>query len=167
MAKFCVFAGTFDPPTVGHKDVIEKALEIFDGVTVAVMVNPEKSCLFTEEERLALLKEMYKGEPRVKVRTYQGAAVDLLREENTPFYVRGMRDIIDFEYENRNRFASEKLMPEMITVYIPAGQSDLHVSSSLVRNSVKFDKEFEQYIPTEIREAVRKLSEAKNVRKAD
>lgn len=163
MIKTCVFAGTFDPPTVGHKDVIDKALKIFDGVTVAVMVNPEKSCLFTEEERLQLLNELYKDEPRVKVRAFDGAAVDLMREENTPFYVRGVRDIIDFEYENRNRFASEKLMPELITIYIPAEQSDLHVSSTLVRNSVKFDKEFMRYIPTEIRERVKKLSEAKNV----
>lgn len=163
MSKTCVFAGTFDPPTVGHKDVIDKALKIFDGVTVAVMMNPEKSCLFSEEERLSLLKELYAGEPRVKVRTYRGAAVDLLKEENTPFYVRGVRDIIDFEYENRNRFASEKLMPEMITVYIPAEQDELHVSSTLVRNSVKFDKEFMGYIPKEIQESVKKLSEAKNV----
>lgn len=161
--KTCVFAGTFDPPTVGHKDVIEKALKIFDRVTVAVMFNPEKSCLFTEEERLALLTKLYGGEPRVKVRAFKGAAVDLLKEENTPFYVRGVRDAIDFEYENRNRFASEKLMPGLVTVYIPAEQSDMHVSSTLVRNSVKFDKEFIQYIPTEIMEAVRKLSEAKNV----
>ncbi len=161
--KTCVFAGTFDPPTIGHKDVVEKALKIFDGVTVAVMLNPEKSCLFSEEERLGLLRELYKGEPRVKVRAFNGAAVDLLKEENTPFYVRGVRDCVDFEYENRNRFASEKLMPELVTVYIPAEQCDLHVSSSLVRNSVKFEKDFMQYIPTEIRETVKKLSEAKNV----
>lgn len=161
--KNCVFAGTFDPPTTGHKYVIDKALKIFDGVTVAVMVNPEKSCLFTEEERLQPLRAARFYTACVKVRTYRGAAVDLLKEENTPFYVRGVRDIIDFEYENRNRFASEKLMPEIITVYIPAEQDELHVSSSLVRNSVKFDKEFIQYIPAEIREAVIKLTEAKNV----
>lgn len=161
--KTCVFAGTFDPPTTGHKDVIEKALKIFDGVTVAVMINPEKRCLFTEDERLELLKDMFSGEPRVKVRSFSGAAVDLLKEENTPFYVRGVRDIIDFEYENRNRFASEKLMPELITVYIPAEKDELHVSSSLVRNSVKFNKEYLSYIPEEIREKVIKLSEAKNV----
>ncbi len=161
--KTCVFAGTFDPPTIGHKDVVEKALKIFDGVTVAVMLNPEKSCLFSEEERLGLLRELYKGEPRVKVRAFNGAAVDLLKEENTPFYVRGVRDCVDFEYENRIRFVSEMLMAELVTVYIPAEHGDLHVSSSLVRNCVKFEKDFMQYIPTEIRETVKKLSEAKNV----
>ncbi|MDE6691062.1 MAG: pantetheine-phosphate adenylyltransferase [Clostridia bacterium] len=161
--KTCVFAGTFDPPTVGHKDVIEAALKIFDKVTVAVMINPEKSCLFSKEERLSLLLGMYGSDPRIKVRSFDGAAVDLLKEENTPFYVRGVRDCIDFEYENRNHYASKKLMDGMVTIYIPAEQGDLHVSSSLIRNSVRFNKEFMQYIPPEIQGEVKKLLEAKNV----
>lgn len=161
--KTCVFAGTFDPPTVGHKDVIEAALKIFDKVTVAVMINPEKSCLFSKEERLKLLNKMYGSDARIKVRSFDGAAVDLLKEENTPFYVRGVRDCIDFEYENRNHYASKQLMGDMVSIYIPAEQGDLHVSSSLIRNSVKFNKEFMQYIPPEIQGEVKKLLEAKNV----
>lgn len=161
--KTCVFAGTFDPPTVGHKDVTDKALKIFDNVVVAVMINPEKSCLFSKEERLSLLNKLYESEPRIKVRSFDGAAVDLLKEEDTPFYVRGVRDCIDFEYENRNHFASKKLMDGMVTIYIPAEQGDIHVSSSLIRNSVKFNKDFMQYIPQEIQGEVKKLLEAKNV----
>ena len=161
--KTCVFAGTFDPPTSGHKEVVEKALKIFDGVTVALMINTDKTCLFSSEERLALLKELFGADKRVKVVAYNGAVVDLLKEENTPFFVRGVRDTIDFEYENRNHFASKKLMDGLITIYIPAEQESLHVSSTLVRNSVKFNKEFYGYIPSEIRESVRKILEAKNV----
>ncbi len=161
--KTCVFAGSFDPPTTGHENVIEKALEIFDGITVAVMDNPDKKCLFTKEERLSLLKELYQGEERVKVIIFEGAAVDLLKLENTPFYVRGVRDSIDFEYENRNRFASEKLMPQMISVYIPAEQCETHVSSSLVRNSVKLKKDYEDYIPAKILASVKKILEHKDV----
>lgn len=161
--KTCVFAGSFDPPTSGHENVIEKSLCIFDRVTVAVMDNPDKRCLFTKDERLSLLKELYKGEERVKVISFDGAAVDLLKAEGTPFYVRGVRDSIDFEYENRNRFASEKLMPEMICVYIPANQNETHVSSSLVRNSVKLKKDYEDYIPAKILASVKKLLEQKDV----
>ena len=161
--KKCVFAGTFDPPTIGHTDVIDKALEIFDAVVVAVMVNTDKHCLFSKEERLSLLKELYGGDGRVKVRFFGGAAVDLLKEEQTPFYVRGVRDVIDFEYENRNHFASKRLMPEMVTVYIPPEQPNLHISSTLIRNSVKFDKEYMQYIPPRIAGSVKKMLEAKNV----
>lgn len=161
--KTCVFAGSFDPPTTGHENVIEKALSIFDKVTVAVMDNPHKHCLFDKEERLALLKELYDGEERVKVISFSGAAVDLLQAENTPFYIRGVRDSIDFEYENRDRFASEKLMPQMISVYIPANQCETHVSSSLVRNSVKLKKDYESYIPAKILASVKKLLENKDV----
>lgn len=162
--KTCVFAGTFDPPTVGHREVVKTALKIFDSVTVALMLNPEKECLFSEEERLQLLRRLFGGESGVKVRAFYGAAVDLLKEENTPFYVRGVRDTIDFEYENRNRFASEKLMPKMVTIYLPAGQENLHVSSTLIRTSLKFGKDFERYIPEEIAALVKKLLENKNVR---
>lgn len=161
--KTCVFSGTFDPPTVGHKEVVDKALKIFDGVTVALMVNTDKTCLFTKEERLSLLKELFGADDRVKVIGFDGAAVDLLKRENTPFYVRGVRDIIDFEYENRNRFASKKLMDGIITIYIPAEQDSLQVSSTLVRNSFKFNKEFYDYIPKEIQLSVRRLLEEKNV----
>lgn len=161
--KTCVFAGTFDPPTKGHKSVVERALKIFDGVTVAVAVNTQKNCLFTREERIELLNELFKGEPRVNVRAFDGTAVDLLREEKTPFYVRGVRDCIDFEYENRDRFASEKLDGDIVTVYLPAPQEQLHISSTLIRNSFKFQKEFDSYIPEEILSSVKKMLEAKDV----
>ena len=163
MQKKCVFAGTFDPPTVGHKYVVEQALKIFDGVTVAILTNTDKHTLFTEEERLMLLKELFKGNDKVKVRSFSGAAVDILKEEQTPFYVRGVRDAIDFEYENRNHYASKKLMEDIVSVYIPAEQENLHISSTLIRNSVKFDKDFKEYIPEEIAETLKKLLEAKNV----
>ena len=118
--KKCVFAGTFDPPTKGHTEVIEKCLKIFDEVVVAVMVNPDKRPLISAEQRQSLLKRLYKTRPQVKVRTFHGVAADLLREENTPFYVRGVRNTVDFEYENQDRFASKKLYGDMITIYIPA-----------------------------------------------
>ena len=90
--KKCVFAGTFDPPTTGHKNIIEQCLKIFDGVVVAVMINSDKVPLLSEEQRQALLKKMYKDDSRVKVIVFGGAAVDLLEKENTPFYVRGVRN---------------------------------------------------------------------------
>ena len=161
--RSCVFAGTFDPPTKGHKSVVDRALKIFDKVIVAVAVNTQKTCLFTREERLQLLRELFSGEPRVEVRAFDGTVVDLLREENTPFYVRGVRDCIDFEYENRDRFASEKLYGDLITVYLPAPQEQLHVSSTLIRNSVKFKKDFENYIPQEILDTVKRMLEDKDV----
>ncbi len=161
--KKCVFAGTFDPPTVGHKKVVESCLALFDEVVVAVMENTSKSCLLTVEERLNLLKKVFSSFRGVKVRSFSGAAVDVLREENTIFYVRGVRDCIDFEYEKRDMFASRKLMPEMITLFIPAEQEQLQISSTLVRNSIHFEKEWGDYVPEEIKEDLLRLTENRHV----
>ena len=148
--KKCVFAGTFDPPTNGHKKVVENSLKIFDEVVVAILINPEKTTLFTVEERIALLNKLFAGENKVKVLSFDGAVVDLLERENTPFYVRGVRNTIDFDYENANFFANKKLKSDIVTIYLPAEQEDIHISSSLVRNSVAFKKDFYEYIPEEI-----------------
>ncbi len=148
--KKCVFSGTFDPPTTGHESIIENCLKIFDEVVVAVMVNPDKKPFITEADRLKLLQKLYADEPRVRVITFHGAAADLLEKEQTPFYVRGVRDGIDLDYENRNFFATKKLKSDCVTLYIPAEQEKLHVSSTLVRNSAAFEKEYLQYIPAPI-----------------
>ncbi|MCI8369720.1 MAG: pantetheine-phosphate adenylyltransferase [Clostridia bacterium] len=155
--KKCVFSGTFDPPTRGHKNVIETCLKIFDEVVVAVMVNPAKTPFFTTEQRLSLLGKLFKNQPRVKIRSFSGAAVDLLAEEDTVFYVRGLRNTVDFEYENADHFASKKLKNDIVTLYIPAEQDDLHISSSLVKNSVKFKKDYSNLIPEEIKEEFEKI----------
>ena len=159
----CVFAGTFDPPTVGHERIVESCLKMFDEVVVAVMINPDKTPYFSEDERITLLKKLFSDEKRVKIRSFYGAAVDLLEEENTPIYVRGVRNTVDFEYENANFFANEKLKSDIITVYLPARQQDLHISSSLVKNSVKIKKEYSEYIPEKIMEELQSILEKKNV----
>lgn len=161
--KKCVFAGTFDPPTTGHKRIVADCLKIFDEVVVAVMVNTDKVPLFTEEERVSLLKKTLKGFKGVKITVFKGAVVDLLEVEKTPFYVRGVRNTIDFEYENQNFFANKKLKNDIVTIYLPAEQDSLQISSTLVRNSVKFKKDYLQYIPEEIREDILLMLENKNV----
>lgn len=161
--KKCVFAGTFDPPTVGHKSVVENCLKLFDEVVVAVMNNTSKNCLLTVEERVGLLDKIFAENPAVKVRSFSGAAVDILKEEGTAFYVRGVRDCIDFEYEKRDFFASRKLMPEMVTLFIPSEQEQVQISSTLVKNSMHFEKQWGEYVPEEIAEDLKKLAEKKNV----
>ncbi len=150
--KKCVFAGTFDPPTSGHKAVAEACLKIFDEVVLAVMVNTKKRPLLSEEQRKSLLEKLFKDRPAVKTVIFEGAAVDLLKRENTVFYVRGVRGYADFEYETADYYASKKLMPELVEIYIPAEQDKLHVSSTLVKNSVKFKKDMFDYVPEEIRD---------------
>lgn len=161
--KKAVFAGTFDPPTVGHEEVVRESEKIFDKVVVAVLDNPQKSALLSVEERVELLKKLFDGDDAVEVKSFSGAAVDLLESENTPFYVRGVRDAIDFEYENRNHYASKKLKKDLVTVYIPSSQENLHVSSTLVRNSLHFKKDFRALLPEKIADDICALLEEKNV----
>lgn len=161
--KKCVFSGTFDPPTAGHKKIIEKCLALFDEVVVAVMVNTDKKPLLSEEERKQLLQKLFPGENRIRVEIFEGAAVDILQKENTPFYVRGVRNTIDFEYENANYFANQKLKSDIITIYIPAEQDSLQVSSTLVKNSVKFHKDYTDYMPEEIRADFLEMIKNKNL----
>ena len=161
--KKCVFAGTFDPPTTGHKNVIDACLEIFDEVVVGVGINTAKTPMFSADERKALLEKLYGGEKRVRVVLFVGAAVDLLESENTRFYVRGLRNTVDFEYETADHFASKKLKKDLVTLYVPAEQESLHISSSLVRNSRKFKKDFLSYVPEKILSDVIRLMEEKNV----
>lgn len=159
----CVYAGSFDPPTLGHKDVIDKCLKLFDEVVIAIMVNPNKTPYLSVDEREFLIKKLYAKESRLKIVTFSGAVVDLLERENTPFYVRGIRNTVDFEYENADMFASKKLKKDMITIYLPSEQSNLHISSSLVRASVRFKKDCTQLIPKEIYEDFLKFTENKHV----
>ena len=145
--KKCVFAGTFDPFTAGHADTVEKCLRLFDEVVVAVGENRQKACMFSSKERAKMISAVYKEEPRVRVLVWDGVIVDLLKEENTPFYVRGVRNTVDFEYENAAFYASRDLDKEFITLYIPAEQDRVHVSSTLVKNCIAFGKPFENYVP--------------------
>ena len=160
--KKCVFAGTFDPPTSGHRAVVDTCLKIFDEVVVAVMVNTKKSPLLSEEQRKILLEKLFCGNPAVKVVIFEGAAVDLLKQENTVFYVRGVRSGIDFEYGTADYYASKKLMPGLVELYIPAEQDKIQVSSTLVKNSIKFKKQLFDYVPEEIESDFLAMLEEKN-----
>ena len=145
--KKCVFAGSFDPFTVGHEDTVKKCLALFDEVIVAVAENKNKSYRFPSEERRKMIAAVYKEEPRVRVLSWNGAIVDLLKAENTRFYVRGIRNLRDYDYETADFYASRKLDPDMVTLYLPAEQEHLHISSTLVKNSIAFQKPFEEYLP--------------------
>lgn len=142
----CVFAGTFDPPTLGHKALIEECLTLFDEVVVAIMVNPAKQPYFSLEQRKEMLALDFGREPRVRVIDFEGTVAELLEKENTKIYVRGIRNGVDLDFENANFYASKKLDPDFKAVYLPCPQELLHVSSTMVRNSLKFGTPIDEYV---------------------
>ena len=151
----CVFAGTFDPPTLGHKATIEDCLELFDEVVVAILVNPMKKPFFSIEDRKEMLRLTVKSD-RVRIVEHECTAVELLKKENTKFYVRGIRNTVDLEFENANLYASRKLDPDFTAVYLPCRQELLHVSSSMVRSSLHFSTPIDEYVTPEVKEYIRK-----------
>ncbi|MBR2321103.1 MAG: pantetheine-phosphate adenylyltransferase [Clostridia bacterium] len=154
--KKCIFAGTFDPPTLGHKALMDECLKLFDEVVVAIMVNPQKQPYFTLEQREKMLALTVKNNPRVRITSTMGTVAELLQKENTKFYVRGIRNSIDLDYENANFYASKKLDPDLTAVYLPCPQDLLHVSSSMVRNSLKFQTPIDEYVTKEVKEYIEK-----------
>ena len=149
--KKCVFAGTFDPPTLGHKSMIEECLKLFDEVVVAILVNPDKKPYFTIEQRKEMLALDFEGEPRLRILAFEGTVAELLKQEDTKIYVRGIRNGIDLDYENANFYASKKLDNEITAVYLPCPQELLHVSSSMVRNSLKFGTPIDEYVSGKVK----------------
>ena len=149
--KKCVFAGTFDPPTLGHKSLVDECLKIFDEVVVAIMVNPMKTPCFTLEQRKEMLALDFGGDSRVRVVDFSGTVAELLAKEDTKIYVRGIRNGVDLDFENANFYASQKLDPDLTAIYLPCKQSLLHVSSSMVRNSLQFGTPIDEYVSEKVK----------------
>lgn len=160
--KVCAFAGTFDPITNGHVYVIEKCLECFDKVVVAVGINQDKKPLFDIEKRKDIIKNVFKDNDRVEVKEFDGLLVDFLKKEEIKINVRGIRDEVDYKYETKMSRFNLDMFPEIITVYIPTPSQLVHVSSSAVRNIMSYGQEPEKYLPSPSLDAVKeKLKMAK------
>lgn len=148
--KTCVFAGTFDPITNGHVFVINKCLEAFDKVVIAVGVNVDKTPAFSVSERVKMIKLAFDGQERVEVKEFNGMLVEFMRENNIKINVRGLRDERDYLYETTMAQYNLDMYPELITMYVPTPLSLSHVSSSAMRNIIKNGGDLSQYVPNEV-----------------
>lgn len=158
--KKCIFAGTFDPPTIGHKALLEDCLKLFDEVVVGILVNPQKQPYFSLNERKEMLALLFPNEPKIKIVDFQGTVAELLEKEQTSVYVRGVRNSTDLDYENANFYASKKLNKDLTAVYLPCRQEYLHVSSSMVRNSLQFNTPIDEYVTEEVKTYILNKSKA-------
>ncbi|WP_291982955.1 pantetheine-phosphate adenylyltransferase [Luteitalea sp.] len=131
--RTALVAGSFDPLTNGHLDVVLRARRLFDRVVVAVLVNPGKSPLLTLDERLALITESVAGAPGIEIVAFDGLLVDAATRHGASVVVRGLRSVTDYEHEWPMARMNAALLPGLETVYLPAAGEFAHVSSSLVR----------------------------------
>ncbi len=153
--KVCVFAGTFDPITKGHAFVVEKCLETFDKVIVAIGVNTDKKPMFSLEDRKQMISLAFNGEQRVEVVSFSGMLTDFMKEKGIKANVRGIRDIDDYKYETTMERYNRDMYPEMTTIYIPTPKELVHVSSSAMRNILDLKGDASEYLPSAVWEFIK------------
>ena len=144
--KKAVFPGSFDPITLGHYDIIERSLQLFDEVILAIGVNADKKYMFSLEDRVRFLEETFKNEPKIKVMTYKGLTVDFCKKENAAFILRGLRNSIDLEFEKTIGQTNYK-MSGIETVFLISSSGKGHISSSVVRDVRKNGGDFSFMVP--------------------
>ena len=148
--KKAVFPGSFDPFTFGHKDVIDRALPLFDEIIIAIGVNSTKNSLFTPEQRELWIKETYKNVSKIKVVAYQGLTVDLCRELGAGFILRGLRNSMDFEYESAIARMNQDMLAGVETVFLITSPQYTAISSTIVREIYKNKGDVSKFVPFKI-----------------
>ncbi|CAM4231473.1 MULTISPECIES: pantetheine-phosphate adenylyltransferase [Gillisia] len=144
--KRAVFPGSFDPITLGHVDILERSLPLFDEIILAIGTNSDKKYMFSLEDRVRFLEETFKNEPKIKVMTYKGLTVDFCKKENAAFILRGLRNSIDLEFEKTIGQTNYK-MSGIETVFLISSSGKGHISSSVVRDVRKNGGDFSFMVP--------------------
>ena len=148
--KTAICPGSFDPVTLGHLDIIERAAELFDEVIVLVMSNRSKSgSLFTVEERIELINRTIKGN-NIKVDTYDGLLVDYAKQKNAVAIVKGLRAMSDFDYEFQQALINKSLLPQVETVFLTTEGKNMFLSSSMVKEVCTLGGDISTFVPQEI-----------------
>jgi pantetheine-phosphate adenylyltransferase len=155
-AQLAIYAGSFDPPTYGHLDLVERAANLFPKVIVAVGVHPTKKALLSAEERLELLREVCKPYSNVEVDSFQGLLIEYGRAKGARVIVRGLRAATDFEYELQIAHANADLHPELDTVFLPTRTNYGFISASLVREIASHGGDIARYAPPAVVTALKR-----------
>ncbi|MDQ1263861.1 MAG: pantetheine-phosphate adenylyltransferase [Campylobacterota bacterium] len=154
MKKIALYPGTFDPITNGHFDIIERALRLFDEVIVAVALSSDKKPMFTLDERIEMVKEAVKNLQNVKVVGFDNLTVELAKTHNATVLIRGLRAVSDFEYELQLGYLNNSLDSSIETVYLMPKLQHAFISSSIVRNLLKFNAKTEHLLPREVQNII-------------
>ena len=154
MTRTAIYAGSFDPLTNGHLDLIHRSLAFVDRLVVGVLNNVSKAPLFTIDERLALIRETVK-EPRVEVRMFRGLLVDFAREMNATLVIRGLRVVADFDYEMQMALTNRTLNASIETIFMVPSLDTAYISSTLVKQIAQFHGDINGFVPPPVATALR------------
>lgn len=148
--KRAIFPGSFDPITLGHFDIIKRAISLFDEVIIAIGVNSEKKYMFSLEERTSFIEKAFANEPNVKVVTYKGLTVEFCKEVKAKYILRGLRNPADFEFEKAIAHANRRLAT-IETVFLLTSAKTSYISSSIVRDVIKNEGDYTKFVPDSVR----------------
>ena len=150
MSRIALFPGSFDPITLGHVDIIERAVPLFDEIKIAVGTNSAKNYLFSLEQRVQWIEQTFAHEPKVSVITYEGLTVDFAREQGVQFLLRGLRNPADFEFEKAIAQANREMVPNLETVFLLTSARYAYISSSIVREVYNHGGDFQKFVPATV-----------------
>lgn len=148
-----VFPGSFDPLTLGHKDIIDRGLPLFDEVIIAIGTNSSKKYMFNLEQRKEFIRKTYQNEPKIKIDTYQGLTIDYCKEVDSDFILRGLRNPADFEFEKAIAHTNRK-MSQIETVFLLTSADTSYISSSIVRDILQNKGDVSLFVPKEVSEGL-------------
>lgn len=156
MSRICLFPGTFDPLTLGHVDIIDRALPLFDQIIVGIGKNTTKEPMFSAEQRLKWINELYKNESTVKGAIYEGLTVDFCKQVNANFILRGIRYVSDFEYEKTIADANRTLDNTIETVFLTGEPKYTSVASTIVRDILRNHGDASHFLPEVVLKSLKK-----------
>jgi pantetheine-phosphate adenylyltransferase len=148
--KRAIFPGSFDPITLGHLDIIQRALPLFDEIIVAIGINAEKKYMFSLEQRSQFITQTFANEPKIKVISYSGLTIDLCKQQNASFILRGLRNPADFEFEKAIAHTN-RVLSGIETVFLLTSAKTSFISSSIVRDVIRNGGDYTLLVPNNIR----------------
>ena len=151
MQRTCLFPGTFDPITLGHVDIIERAVSLFDKLVIGIGINSSKQPMFTVEQRTNWIKSIFHNDPRIEVAPYEGLTVDYCRKIDAKFILRGIRYVSDFEYEKAIADMNRMLVPDIETIFLTCAPLYSTISSTLVRDVIRNGGNASMFVPKEVK----------------
>lgn len=157
--RTCLFPGTFDPITLGHTDVINRGLDLFDRLVIGIGVNSSKTPMFTLEDRMAWIREVYKDDPRVEVAAYSGLTINFCKEIDARFILRGIRYVSDFEYEKAIADVNRTVAPGIETIFLTTVPQYSSIASTLVRDLLRYGGDVSPFLPAQVMEGIRRLKQ--------
>jgi pantetheine-phosphate adenylyltransferase len=155
LPRVAIYPGSFDPLTNGHVDIIERGARIFDSIIVAILANVEKKPLFSETERVSIIRDVFKGKDNVQVETFEGLLVDYAQRKKASVLVRGLRAVSDFEYEFQMALMNRHLAPGLETVFMMPAEQYTYISSRLIKEVFMLGGEVEGLVPPIVEDKLR------------